>query len=312
MRIRGAKIGVLGCGRWGTFIAWYLDRIGNYVTIWGRERSKNMSRLIDKRKNSFIQFSEEVEITTSFCEVMDNEYIFIAINSQGVRDFISQYQSELEGKKIICCMKGLERESGKRISEIFAEKLTEAKVAFLAGPGHVSDLVRYVTTYMEINSVDKDFSEEISRLFSSSFLKCLCGNDLIGAEIGAAAKNVLGIAAGIFNVLGVESLKGLLMVFGARETSDLIEACGGKRESAYGLCHLGDFQATLFSKESNNYRFGKNLCTKTNTIFACEGVWVSSAIKALCNKHGLNLRIYEAIDKVINKISDPKELLELF
>ena len=94
-------------------------------------------------------------------------------------------------------------------------------------------------------------------MLSSELIRFYYGTDLIGSEVGAAAKNVVGIAAGMLDGLDQSSLKGALMSRGTREIARLIESMGGNGLSAYGLCHLGDYQATLFSQHSHNRRFGE-------------------------------------------------------
>jgi glycerol-3-phosphate dehydrogenase (NAD(P)+) len=146
-------------------------------------------------------------------------------------------------------------------------------------------------------------------MFSSPLIKCYAGHDLIGNEIGAAAKNVLGIAAGILDALNMPSLKGPLMALGAHEVSILIAKMGGKKESAFGLCHLGDYQATLFSEESNNRRFGETLVTGENVNFIAEGVSTSSAIEKICLKESINLPIFHEIHELIFKKTEPRNAL---
>ena len=94
--------------------------------------------------------------------------------------------------------------------------------------------------------------------FSSDLIRLYKGHDLVGTELGAAAKNVIGIAAGMLDGRGLSSMKGALMARGAREVARLIHAMGGSELSAYGLCHLGDYEATLFSVHSHNRRFGES------------------------------------------------------
>ena len=135
------------------------------------------------------------------------------------------------------------------------------------------------------------------------------GNDLIGNEIGAAAKNIVGIAAGFLDALGWHSLKGALMARGAREISRLISAMGGNEISAYGLCHLGDYEATLFSPHSNNRRFGENLVRGLPSEKLAEGVATADALLVLGKKYGTELPITEAVHNVIQEKADPHETL---
>jgi glycerol-3-phosphate dehydrogenase (NAD(P)+) len=110
---------------------------------------------------------------------------------------------------------------------------------------------------MVIDSKDEKTKHELVEAFSSDLIRFYYGTDLIGNEVGAAAKNVIGIAAGMLDGLGLTTLKGALMSRGTREVARLISAMGGNELSAYGLCHLGDYEATVFSEHSQNRRFGE-------------------------------------------------------
>ncbi|MDE7295891.1 MAG: glycerol-3-phosphate dehydrogenase, partial [Clostridia bacterium] len=123
------------------------------------------------------------------------------------------------------------------------------------------------------------------------------GNDLLGTEIGAAAKNVMGIAAGILDVICVP-LKGPLMARGAREVARLIKAMGGNELSAYGLAHLGDYETTLFSPYSHNRTYGEMLAKGERFEKLAEGVATSGAMRLLGKQYGVELPITEAVYNV--------------
>ena len=154
-------------------------------------------------------------------------------------------------------MKGLEAETGLRITEIVAQELGPIPCAIWVGPGHVQDFLRGVPNCMVIDSADAALREALVRAFSSDLIRFYYGDDLIGNEIGAAAKNVVGIAAGMLDGYGLTSLKGALMARGTREVGRLIGALGGSERSAYGLAHLGDYAATVFSPYSHNRPLGR-------------------------------------------------------
>ena len=308
-----AKFAVLGVGRWGTLISWYINKIGHDLVIWGREGSKNTENLISKRCNSSVCFGPEVTICSDLKAALKQDYIIISINSQNFRAFLSDIKGKnmnLDSKKVILCMKGIEESTGLRLTEIFNEFFPNTMVAIWVGPGHVKSITSGIPTCMVIDSKNEDLKDELIPLLSSDLIKCFRGSDLIGNEIGAACKNVLGIAAGILDALNMEALKGPLMVMGAREVAKLIEKKGGNRESAYGLCHLGDFQATLFSHESNNRKFGESLVTGEKILFVAEGVGTSKAVYKICNETDLDLPIYSEIYKVINGIGTPRESIK--
>lgn len=311
------NISVLGCGRWGSFIAWYLDKIGHNVTVWGRKGSKNLSRFLDCRNNGVIFFNEKVKITFNLDEALsDSEIIVISISAQSLGElFKSLVNFDLSGKKIVLCMKGIEENTGKRLTEVahgyINKDLTD--VAIWVGPGHVQDFLKGIPNCMVIDSEKESVTKFLINQFSSDLIRFYYGNDLIGNEIGAASKNVMGIAAGVLDGIGYESLKGALMSRGTFEISRLIKAMGGNPFSAYGLCHLGDYQATLFSEYSNNRQYGENLARNQEYLKLAEGVSTSRAIKRLSNVYNVELPICNSISAIIEKKIDPKtELSNLF
>lgn len=307
------KFAVLGAGRWGSLISWYISKLGYDLVIWGREGSEHIENLIKNRCNKFICFGPEVKITTDLDLAFKQDYIIISINSQNFRFFLSNLKNKkisLDNKKIILCMKGIEESSGMRLTEILEDFFPESQVAIWVGPGHVQSIISGIPTCMVIDSKNNSLKDELREILSSSLIKCFKGNDIIGNEIGAACKNVLGIAAGILDAMNMESLKGPLMSMGANEVSTLIEKKGGKKESAYGLCHLGDFQATLFSHESNNRKFGESIVTGEKISFVAEGVGTSNAVYKICNDLNLNLPILLEIYKVIKKLKTPEESIK--
>ena len=218
------NISVIGCGRWGSFIAWYLDRIGHSVTLYARESSERMRRLMATRKNDLLSFDDRIKMTTSLCEAAQSEIIIISINSQGLRTLASELSSlEVKNRIFVLCMKGLEIGTGKRLSEIAAEGVDPSnRVAVWIGPGHVQDFAAGIPNCMVIDSEDEDVKHRLADEFSSELIRFYYGTDLIGNEIGAAAKNVVGIAAGMLDGMKRSSLNGALMYRGTREIARLI------------------------------------------------------------------------------------------
>ena len=301
------KITVIGAGRWGSFIAWYLDRIGHKVTLYGKENSPHMIEFFNTRKNNIVTLPESIELSVDINSVTGADVIILSVFSQSLRSLMSELaELKLTDKIFVLCMKGIEIESGKRLSEIVAEYTDPSnKIAVWLGPGHVQEFVAEHPNCMVIDSADKETKKLLVNEFSSDLIRFYFGEDLIGNEIGAAAKNVVGIAAGILDGLGISTLKGALMARGAREVSRLIVALGGKEQSAYGLCHLGDYEATVFSKHSHNRAFGEAfVLNKPFENGLAEGFYTSKAIHLLCEKHGVDMPICEAIYKVLYENAD--------
>lgn len=308
---------LLGCGRWGSFIAWYLNKNGNNVTVWGRTGDPIVENLINTRKNEYVEFPDSIEITTNLEIALDkSEYIIISISAQAVRNLMENVSKidSYKNKKFILCMKGIEESTGKRLSEVLIEfGVDPNNIAVWVGPGHIQAFVSGVPSVMIIDSYNKDLSLELTKMLRTELIRFYQGSDIIGSEIGAAAKNVMGIAAGLLDGMNYSTLKGGLMARGTFEISKLIEACGGNPKSAYGLCHLGDYEATLFSKYSHNRMWGEMFARGEKFEKLAEGVATSAALLKLAEKVGIEIPITKAVNEVINnKITKQDAIKELF
>ena len=307
------NVSLLGCGRWGSFIAWYLDKTGHNVYTWGLENDEIFQNLQRERKNDYVQFSNNIVITPDLTKAVNHaEVMIISISSQALSSFMENLTKEnLDGKTIVLCMKGIEETTGRRLSEIVSDYVDTSKtpVAVWVGPGHPQDFVRGIPNCMVIDSDNQEVKEKLVHSFSSELIRFYFGQDLIGTEVGAAAKNVVGIAAGMLDGMGYTSLKGALMARGTREISRLIKAMGGNEMSAYGLCHLGDYEATLFSKFSHNRRFGEMLINGEKFDKLAEGVSTTRALVKLSQRYNVDLPIVNAVNQVISYNKDPKETL---
>ena len=306
------KITVIGCGRWGTCIAWYLDKTGHDVTLCGRSTSKRLRQLSETRRNEYIQLPDGIGISSDPSCALEVDAVVISVGSQDLRGLLNgPFCSRMRARKVILCMKGLETGTGRRLSEIADECLDPSnRTAVWLGPGHVQDLSAGIPACMVIDSRDEALKKELAEAFSSKLIRMYTGNDLIGNEIGAAAKNVVGIAAGFLDALGWHSLKGALMARGAREISRLISAMGGNEISAYGLCHLGDYEATLFSPHSNNRRFGEAYVRGESFNKLAEGYSTALALNGLSARYGVSLPICGAVYSVLYGSADVRETID--
>ena len=306
------KITVIGCGRWGSLITWYLDKTGHEVTLYGRATSAHMQRFIAERRNNLLELPESVQLSTDLNCALDAEVIVISVPSQGLQSLMDQLKPlELKNKIFVLCMKGIEIETGRRLSQVARDNIDEScSVAVWLGPGHVQEFHAGIPNCMVIDSDNEAVKHMLVDRFSSNLIRFYYGEDLIGNEIGAAAKNVIGIAAGALDGLQLTTLKGALMSRGTREIARLIEAMGGNPFSAYGLCHLGDYEATVFSPYSHNRRFGEMLVRGEKFDKLAEGYYTADALIRLGRKHNVELPICEAVYKVLYEGSDPRETIE--
>ncbi|MBQ7383210.1 MAG: NAD(P)H-dependent glycerol-3-phosphate dehydrogenase [Clostridia bacterium] len=306
------KITVAGCGRWGSLITWYLDRQGHSITLYGRASSVHMQRFLSERRNDLLELNERIALSTSYDCFGDADVIIISIASQALRGFLDELKPlGLKNKIFVLCMKGIEIGTGKRLSQIAAENIDASnKVAVWLGPGHVQEFYAGIPNCMVIDSEDNEVKKLLVNEFSSDLIRFYYGTDVIGNEIGAAAKNVIGIAAGILDGLGLGTLKGALMSRGTHEIARLISAMGGSELSAYGLCHLGDYEATVFSEYSHNRMFGEKFVRGEKYDSLAEGYYTVKALMELSEKYGVELPICEAVYSALYCGCDARETID--
>ena len=256
---------------------------------------------------------ESVVLSTELSCVVDAEVLIVSINSQGLRALMERelLPMGLKNKIVVLCMKGIEVESGKLLSQIVEETLDPSnRVAVWLGPGHVQEFYAGIPNCMVIDSRHDEVKEILVNEFSGDLIRFYYGEDLIGNEIGAAAKNVIGIAAGALDGVQLSTLKGALMSRGTREIARLIEAMGGNPFSAYGLRHLGDYEATVFSKFSHNRQFGEDFVLGKPFEKLAEGYETVRALKLLSERHGVDLPICRSVYAVLYEQKDAREELE--
>ena len=305
------NIGIIGCGRWGSFIAWYLQRIGHSVTLYGRADSPHMARLMRDRSNGLVMLPAALRLTANLDDLRGADVLIISIASQNLRALTAQLaDAHWPSMPVVLCMKGLEIGTGARLSTIAAESLPACPIAVWLGPGHVQEFTRGVPNCMVIDSADDALKHRLVDAFSGDLIRFYYGADLLGNEVGAAAKNVIGIAAGLLDGLGLATLKGALMSRGTGEIARLIDAMGGNRLSAYGLCHLGDYEATVFSIYSHNRQFGERFAHGESYGELAEGYYTAAALHQLAAQYGVELPICTAVYQILYEHADPRTTLD--
>ena len=319
------KLSIIGCGRWGSFLAWYLsEKKGYSVLMQGRAGSASLTELATTHKNEYVTLNENVTFTDSLTDALDfSDSVIISIGAQGLptlagdiktvleNKYAENYRIELPKKTFILCMKGLLEGTGKRLSEEMKDTLGEnANCVAWIGPGHPQDFCKGIPNCMLLASDSPELAKHYTELLSSELIRLYYSGDMIGCEIGAAAKNVIGIAAGILDGMGLSSLKGALIARGPREIARLVTHLGGDERSVFGLSHIGDYEATLFSKHSHNRTYGEEIAKGGSYDKLAEGYYTVRSLMTLSEKTGVELPICSVVNDVVHNGRAPDEAVD--
>ena len=310
-----SKISVLGYGRWASFHAWYqIEKLNNDVMMWGRKENPRFLDLMKTRKNGYLELPKSLQFTTDLKSALEfADTVIVAISAQGMQEFSKNIgKCQPKQKTFILCMKGIDQNTGERLSQILRKNTDDSnQICVWVGPGHVEDLTSGQPNVMLISGDNQATVYRIVNEFKSPLVTLLSSEDLIGVEVGAAAKNVMGIAAGILDGLHKSSLKGALMARGCYEVSLLIDKMGGNKMTAFGMSHLGDFEATLFNKNSHNRRYGEEFIQGrlSDDIGTAEGVGTTKALYQLARKYGIVMPIINTIYSVLYLDRDKNNII---
>lgn len=305
------RVAVIGAGRWGSFLAWYACRLGHRVTLVGRDGAAFRDMMLS-RTGGCVTLPPDAALTTDVSCAAEAEMILVAVPAQQLAGLMADLAAMgLREKIVILCMKGIEAATGRRLSQVATDAIDHSNdVVVWVGPGHPQDFLRGVPNCMVMDSTSEMAKQTAIRAFSSDLIRFYYGRDMVGSEIGAAAKNVIGIAAGMLDGLGLPSLKGALMSRGTREVARLIVAMGGEADSAYGLCHLGDYEATLFSVHSRNRAYGEAFALGRDFPHLAEGVETVKALRNLSKSHGVPMPICQTVYRILFESADPQQSLD--
>ena len=214
---------------------------------------------------------------------------------------------------IIICSKGVEAETGLLPVEVFGQELgNESRLAALTGPNHAEEVIKGIASGTVVASSDHDTALFFQELFATDTFRTYVSDDVLGAEICAAFKNVIAIAVGASYGIGLgDNTAALIMTRGLAEMSRLVEACGGTAMTCLGLAGVGDLIATCTSEHSRNRTFGYRLATGTTleqyreeTHMVVEGALACKTIDALAKAHQVELPITEMVRSVLWEQAD--------
>ncbi|HXV74159.1 MAG TPA: NAD(P)H-dependent glycerol-3-phosphate dehydrogenase, partial [Sphingomonadales bacterium] len=233
------KIAIIGAGSWGSALSILAHQQGHSVVLWARRES--LATLLEKTRGipylKGIPLPAKVRVTADLCEATAAaELVVLAVPSHGVREVCDKLSGVVDGKPILNVAKGIEVSTFARMSQVVAETIGTNEYAVLSGPSFAQDVAEGKPTAVVVASSRMEWAEELQKNWSGPTFRLYTSDDVAGVELGGAMKNVIAIAAGVSDGLGLgESTRAALITRGLAELVRVGEKLGGQRETFFGL-----------------------------------------------------------------------------
>lgn len=319
-----SKVAVIGAGAWGTTLSILLAEKGHQVTLWAYEKEL-VPEIIEFRENKrFLpgfQLPETIEITGEIEKANKAEIYFFAVPTQFLRLVARQFANKIEpSATVVSASKGIEEKTLKLPLEILREELKNENLCVLSGPNLSSEIARGLPAATVVASKSEKLAGRVQECLMLERFRVYVNTDVIGVQLGGALKNVIAIAAGIADGLGLGgNAKAGLMIRGIAEITRLGVALGAKRETFAGLSGMGDLIVTCSSRLSRNHFVGEQIAKgkKLHEILkgmkdVAEGVPTALAARSLGRQLNVTLPITEEVYRILYEGKDPyRAILDL-
>ena len=310
------KIIFYGGGAWGQALAIALSNCNtkSSILVSDKKRMESLNNGITKCFPDII-FPKNIYVSNDKSILREADIVFITTQSFRVQDAVNEVISSNPNVKIILTSKGFANDKGELFSEIISKKYPNLTYGILTGPTFASEVAKNLPSAAIIASDSEIFSKNISTLFSNSCLRLYPSDDVIGASVSGAIKNIFAIGTGISDGLKLgENAKSAIITRGIAELSQIILKLGGKKETAFGLAGIGDMILTCSSPTSRNMKYGLDLAQNKNNknIPLVEGLYALKSAKYLSDLYKLDTPIINSIfDYIYNNKSIDKIILNL-
>ena len=316
-----SKMAVLGAGSWGTTIAIHLFKKGYRVALW-EYFPENVALMNRTRKNPLLRgipIPHEIPISHNLdCVISGASIIIIAVPSHTVRALLNNLKEKVTKDIIFVNLsKGVEEDTLKRMSQVISEVLDhpEEKIVTLHGPSHAEEVSREIPTAIVAASKSIETAKLIQKIFMSPYLRVYINTDIIGVEPGGAVKNIIAIASGICDGMGLgDNTKAALMTRGLAEIIRMGLKLGAREETFAGLSGVGDLIVTCNSKHSRNRYVGEEIGkgrklkeVLDGMTMIAEGVHTCKTVHQMIEKYSVVMPISEEIYKVLFENKDPRQ-----
>ncbi len=318
-------VAVLGAGSWGTALASLLARNGHRTVIWGRD-AEQVRAINERHENTRylpgIPLPESLRASTDLpATVRAADVVLVVTPSHAFGDTVRALAPHRRpGTGVAWATKGFEPGSGRFLHEVAAELLgDDVPLAVVTGPSFAKEVTQGLPTAVTVHSDDPDFAQTVAEALHGPAFRAYTGNDMLGAELGGAMKNVLAVATGVADGmhLGLNARAGLI-TRGLNEMLRLNQALGGRAETLMGLAGLGDLVLTCTGDLSRNRRLGLALGQGRSISDAVasigqvvESIQTCDEVMRLAGRFGIDLPISALVRRVLHEEITPQEGLKL-
>lgn len=318
------RISVIGAGGWGTAFARLLALNEHEVILWVRDpaRAAEIDRLRENRRYlpGVILPQEGLRITDSLPEAASSDIIALAVPSFAMSDLLCEVEVLLveEEKIFVNLAKGMDRRSGKTMSELIESQVAPRAVFTLSGPSHAEEVGRDNPTAIVLAGTDLNLGKRIQVALGTPRFRVYLSEDIRGVELCATVKNIIALATGVSDGLGYgDNSRGALITRGLAEMVRFGRVFGAKEKTFFGLSGLGDLVATCTSEHSRNrrvgYRLGQGASLSeilSDMPMVAEGVYATTIVHEIASEKGVEMPITDAVYRLLYEGADPLALVE--
>lgn len=315
-----APLAVLGAGAWGTVIATLLARNGHHVRLW-THRAEHAERMATDRHNDAylpgLRLPATVQPTANLRTALAEVTIaFLAVPSRAVRGLVEHMTGLPRPAGVVSCAKGIEIGTFRRLSEVIGQGLESIPIAALSGPNLAGEIALGMPAATTVASADTSFARRVQRLLHQPTFRVYTSEDVVGVETAGALKNVIALAAGMSDGLGLgDNSKATIITRGLAELVRLGTALGGLPRTFYGLAGLGDMVATCTSARSRNHTAGERIARGATLAeleaehLTAEGIPTVRAVHEHASATAVDLPITREVYHVVYDGKDPHDAI---
>ena len=313
------RLGVLGGGAWGTALAQVSASSGRETLLWAREPEVVEAINSHHENSTFLagqKLSSAVRATRELADLAECDALLVVTPAQHMRSVLEA--APAEGKPLVLCSKGIEERSGAMLHRVASEAAPGAPIAVLSGPTFAHEVAAGLPTAVTLAAEDQALAEALRDRIAQPTFRVYLSDDVAGAEIGGAVKNVLAIACGVVDGKGLgQNARAALIARGFAEMTRFGLANGARRETLVGLSGLGDLVLTCSSTSSRNFSLGKGigegrspseLMSDRRTV--AEGAFTAPVLARLASEMGIDMPVVAAVDKLLSGQANVDQVLQ--